>query len=167
MRCRGVERSFDSAYPLFSYSGAVRDLVSAYKKRGRRSLASFFAGVMAEAIVERWAGRVIVPVPPRPGKVRRAGWDQVEEIARALEARGFEVSRPLERRPSSEQKTLGRGERGANAGKAYSLKAGAPAPEYPLLVDDVITTCATIDACAKALKRGGARGVDALAIAAD
>jgi ComF family protein len=167
MRCRGVERAFDSAYPLFSYEGELRTLISAYKKGRRRSLAPFFAELLGNSLEERWPGRPIVPVPPRRGKARTRGWDQVEEIARLLEARGFQVERVLERGRSVEQKSLGRGGRGSNALKAYSLRRGAVPPERPVLLDDVTTTCATIEACAHALKEGGALRVDALLIAAD
>ncbi len=130
-------------------------------------MAPFFADVFAKNIGEKWPDRIIVPIPPRPGKLRTKGWDQVEEIARILERRGFPVARPLERRHSKEQKKLGRGERGANATLAYVLKPGAVPPERPLIIDDVITTCATIDACARALKDGGAVSVVALVFAAD
>jgi ComF family protein len=167
MRCRGVERSFDEAYPLFSYAGRARELVTAYKKGNRRSLAPFFASLLAEEIRRRWPERVIVPVPPRPGRKAARGWDQVEEIARLLEARGFQVARPLARRASAEQKRLGRGDRSLNALRAYYLREGAVAPPRPLVLDDVITTCSTIEACAKALREGGAESVAALAIAAD
>jgi predicted amidophosphoribosyltransferase len=163
MRCRGVERSFDSAYPLFSYEGPMRELVSAYKKGRRRSLSRLFADLVSPRISELWPDRVIVPVPPRRGK----GWDQVEEIARILESRGFPVRRPLARARSDEQKSLDRGERGANASKAYYLKPGEASPELPLLLDDVATTCATLEACSRALKGGGALSVVALTLAAD
>ena len=90
MRCRGIERAFDSAYPLFSYAGAARELISAYKKSRRRSLAPFFADIFAKTIEEKWPDRIIVPVPPRPGKARASGWDQVEEIARSSSGEVFE-----------------------------------------------------------------------------
>jgi competence protein ComFC len=167
MRCRGKERAFDSALPLFPYQGAMRSLVAAYKKGGRRSLAGLFADYMAEAIMDRWPERTIVPVPPRRGKLRSLGWDQVEEIARILEGRGLRVRRPLVRGCSEEQKSLGREDRGSNAAKAYRLREGARSPELPLLIDDVITTCATIDACSAALRAGGAVSVAALVLAAD
>lgn len=167
MRCRVAQRSFDSAFPLFSYAGGARELIAAYKKSGRRSLAPFIAELFAQEINSRWPERTIVPVPPRPGKLRSSGWDQVEEIARALEGRGFGVARPLERRPSEEQKSLGRGARGLNASLAYALRAGAVPPDLPLLIDDVVTTCATLDSCARALKAGGAGSVHALVFAAD
>jgi predicted amidophosphoribosyltransferase len=165
MRCRGRSWSFDAAYPLFSYAGRARTLITAYKKAGRRSLAPFIAGLFAEAIEGRWKGWTIVPVPPRPGKA--GGRDQVEEIARVLERRGYPVARPLRRSRSEEQKSLGRSERGLNAKRAYSLAPGAAPPSLALLVDDVVTTCSTLDACALALKDGGSARVEALAFAAD
>jgi ComF family protein len=167
MRCRGRELSFDSAYPLFPYEGAMRSLLTAYKRSGRRSLAGLFAELLADEIGRRWRDRTIVPVPPRPGKLRALGWDQVEEIASILEKRGFRLCRPLERGRSAEQKSLGRGDRGENAMKAYALRPGAKSPDRPLLMDDVVTTCATLDACARALKAGGALSVEALVLAAD
>jgi ComF family protein len=167
MRCRGAERAFDSIYPLFSYSGPARELMTAYKKMRRRSLAPFIAEMFAQAIEARWAERVIIPVPPRPGKARASGWDQVEEIARILQRRGLRVARPLERLRSEEQKSLGRGARALNARKAYALRAGAASPGLPLLIDDVVTTCSTLDSCARALKEGGAISVAALVFAAD
>lgn len=167
MRCRSAERSFDSAYPLFSYASPMRELISAYKKGHRRSLAPFFADLLDAPIREKWPDWVIVPVPPRPGKLRIQGWDQVEEIASILESRGCAVDRVLERGRSSEQKRLARDERGANARKAYSLKTGERAPRLSLLLDDVVTTCATLDSCALALRGGGASRIDAIVLAAD
>jgi len=167
MRCRAASWAFDSAYPLFSYAGQMRELVSAYKKDHRRSLAPFFAYLLEGPIHERWPNRVIVPVPPRPGKLLSQGWDQVEEIATILESKGLVVARVLERGSSSEQKKLDRGERGTNARKAYSLKPGERAPELALLLDDVVTTCATLESCALALRGGGASKIDAVVIAAD
>jgi Predicted amidophosphoribosyltransferases len=167
MRCRKSSLAFDSAYPLFSYSGVMRDLIFAYKKERRRSLAPFFADLLEGPIREKWPDFIIVPVPPRPGKLRRQGWDQVEEIARILESRGLPLRRPLERRPSGEQKKLGLADRSENARKAYGLRRGERSPEFALLVDDVATTCATLGACAAALRSGGASRVEAIVIAAD
>ena len=166
MRCRGAQRAFDCAFPLFSYAGPVRDLIAEYKKNRRRSLAPYFALLFARAIEDRWPGWTVVPVPPRPARAR--DWDQVEEIARLLEARGIDVCRILERgHNSSQQKKLGRSERGDNAKKSYTLKPGATSPQRALLIDDVITTSATLDACALALRSGAAVRVEALVLAAD
>ncbi len=167
MRCRGVEWAFDRAFPLFSYSGPARELIWAYKKGGRRSLALPLAMLADRAISKLWPDRVVVPVPPRPGKIARRGWDQVEEIARELGRMGHRIERPLVRKSSAEQKRLGRELRAANARASYALKAGFAPPREALLLDDVITTGATVDACAAALKAGGSASVEVLALAAD
>jgi ComF family protein len=167
MRCRARTWSFDAAFPLFAYRDEAEDLVAAYKFAGRRSLARLFASLFEEALRESWPGWPLVPVPFRREKLRKKGWDQVEDLAVALERRGFEVRRILERLPSGEQKRLSLEERLGNACKAYRLKAGAEVPREAVLIDDVFTTGATAEACARALKEGGALHVAFLSIAAD
>ena len=167
MRCRGRDWAFDAAYPLFLYDGAFKRLLSAYKFGGRRSLAAFFAERFAESLQDLWPGRPLVPVPPRPGKLAERGWDQVEEIARSLERRGFDIVRILERRSPAQQKRLGRAARLENARSAYNVRERAAVPPELVLIDDVVTTCATAQACAAALRAAGARSVSVLALAAD
>jgi ComF family protein len=167
MRCRGREWSFEEALPVFAYEGAAADLVAAYKFAGRRSLARFLAGILSRALAENWPGWPVVPVPYRRAKIVEKGWDQVEEMVRVLARRGFEVLRILERLPSGEQKRLSLEGRLENARKAYRLVPGAVVPPGVVLVDDVLTTGATAEACARALREGGARRVAVLALAAD
>jgi len=167
LRCRERDWSFDRVFALFSYEGAFKRLLTAYKFGDRRSLAPLFAALFAECIESRWPDRVLVPVPPRPGKLRERGWDQVESIARILERQGFVVRRILRRRGSSQQKRLGLRERRDNARTAYCLVRGASVPSDILLIDDVVTTCATAEACAAALRAAGAASVSVLALAAD
>lgn len=173
MRCRGVEYCFDSAWPLFRYAGTVRALVLAYKSGRRRSLALFFAGIVAEALAVRYPGRIVIPVPPRPGKVRRKGWDQVEDLARILERRhGVTVMRILTRADGEQQKTLDLEGRASNMrGKIGIVCSGhgrpRAVPADPVLLDDVLTTGATLSECARALKAAGSERVDAVVMAAD
>jgi len=173
MRCRGVEFGFDSAWPLFRYAGMVRALLLAYKSGQRRSLALFFAGVIAQALQDRYPGRAVVPVPPRPGKLRRKGWDQVEDLARILERRhGVIVWRILTRADGKQQKALGLEDRADNMRMKIGVvrtRRGQPCvvPADPVLLDDVLTTGATLSECARTLKEAGSVRVDAVAIAAD
>lgn len=168
MRCRDSTYTFDSAWPLFRYAGSLRTLVLSYKSRGRRSLAPWFAAVLAEALREQFPGRVVIPVPPRPGKLRRKGWDQVEDIVRILERHyGVPVVRALRRADGIEQKALDFNHRAANVRGRIGVLEGFCIPVNPILFDDVMTTGATLSECAAALKTAGAVRVDALAICAD
>lgn len=167
MRCRERTWPFDAALSLFSYRDEAAALIGAYKFRSRFSLASYLAQACAARLEGTWPGLPLVPVPFRRKKIRDKGWDQVEALARGLEARGFEVRRLLERLPSGEQKRLGLEARLDNARKAYRLKPGETVPSALVLVDDVFTTGATAAACAEALKEGGAATVYFLSLASD
>lgn len=168
LRCRAEEPGFDAAYPLFPYAGLARRVILAYKSASRRSLASFLSSRLSEALLERYPGLPLVPVPPRPGKLRRKGWDQVERLASELErGRGVRVLRLLSRAGGIEQKALGLAGRRENLKGKFSLLSGSVVPPELVLLDDVLTTGATLSECALALKAGGARLVYALVLAAD
>lgn len=156
-------------YPLYEYRSIAGDLVRRFKQGRRDSLAGFFCGRLAPVIRERWPDFAIVPVPPRPEKMRLTGWDQIEAIARRLEREGFEVRRVLARSSAAEQKRLSREERQLNARKGYLVIPGAGelVPRKALILDDVVTTGATLRACAIALRESGSRTVAAVALAAD
>jgi ComF family protein len=111
------------------------------------------------------AGAVLVPVPLHARKRRERGYNQAEWIARcfAAEARGAVVRSLLIRRiDTATQTRLDRAGRAANLKNAFALAEGAPvepAARY-VLVDDVFTTGATLDACAAALRAAGVTRVD-------
>ncbi len=167
MRCRDRSFGFDSAYPLWEYSGGIKELLITYKIRGVRPLAGFFASRVCDRLREGYPGIPLVPVPFRKGKIRKAGWDQVEDLARSLERRGVPVTRCLERAEGVSQKTLDYSARMSNLTGKIRVRKGGQAPERVVLLDDVLTTGATLSECARVLKAAGARRVDALVLAAD
>lgn len=169
MRCRGADFSFDSVFPLYPYSGIPREAVIACKAGKRFSLTRFFAEQIARVVDAQFPGRVVVPVPPRPGKIRKQGWDQVDLLAGWLiRLNGITVHRTLVRNPGGvEQKSLNLVGRSMNVKGRFAVTRGIAVPLYPLLLDDVMTTGATLSECAAALKCAGARRVDAIVIAAD
>jgi ComF family protein len=164
-RCRAAGYSFASSTAVFAYRGTVRDLVIAMKSGGRRRLVRLFAPFLARILSERLPGLAVVPVPPRPG---RAGPDAVELMARELERRhGVRVLRLLRRSRGTAQKTLSYEERLRNLAGRIGTRPGA-VPEGALVVlDDVFTTGATVDACARTLLAAGAARVDAVTLALD
>lgn len=167
--CRTAVRPWEELFPIFRYEGNATRLILRYKKEKRVSLAPFWASAIHAVWEERWPAYILVPVPPRPEKLARREWDQVEGIARCLESMGTPVARVLERAGGAQQKRLGREERRANAKGLYSLKEGAATagiPEKALILDDVCTTGATLDACANALAEGGSAHVSAIVLAA-
>ncbi|QTF91487.1 phosphoribosyltransferase family protein, partial [Halomonas sp. BM-2019] len=108
--------------------------------------------------------QAVVPVPLHPRRARERGFDQAEWLARRL-ARRLEV--PLRRarrvRHTPSQRGLDRAERRANLRDAFRVEAALP-PRVVLL-DDVMTTGATLDALAAACRRAGAAEVEAWAVA--
>ncbi len=167
MRCRGRSHSVDSVIPIFRYSGAAAALVGAYKTGKRKSLAPWFAAILAGELKSRWPDAIVVPVPPRPEKAEGRDWDQVEAIISRLSRSGVPVSRCLCRTASAQQKRLGRQDRELNSRLAYHVKTRHPVPLSAVIVDDVFTTGATVETCAALLKDSGTISVHALVLAAD
>lgn len=156
--------SVDGAFPLFSYRLWNASLLCRWKLEGERVFSGFLAGLVNERL-EQLRNSVgefaVVPVPPRPGKIRREGWDQIEELCTFLEYRfDWNVMRLLVRNSNVEQKTLDRSQRMEMIGKAYSLNAKVKTvPETVCIIDDVLTTGSTAEACAQVLKKNGCRRV--------
>ena len=152
-----------------SYEGPARALVAGLKYRGAAGLAMPIAAQIVACAPPRLlaAERVLVPVPLHPARARRRGFNQAERIAAALARRtGLGLLDCLRRRGPAGGRQVGRGraERLAGIDGLVELRAGI-APREVVLVDDVVTTGATLAACAAALRAGGARSVAALAYA--
>ena len=170
LSCRlGEDRAFDRVIVIFPYAGKYRRLLAAYKFGKNLTLGNY----LAEKIrcVLDYSGippdARIVPVPPRPGKIRKTGWDQVEYLAKLLEQgygnrNGLQVSRCVKRLPSKSQKELDRKDRRINLhGRIVPV---CQVPGTSVLIDDVMTTGSTLDACAAALKKGGGETVYGLCL---
>jgi ComF family protein len=168
LTCRnGETRNVDRSILIFPYTGKYRKLLSAYKFGKNLALGHFFTEKIRERLEDLEAvppETVVVPAPPRPGKIRKTGWDQIEYLARLLEkGRGAPpVNRCLKRLPSQNQKELNRENRITNLRGRIILKKKAP--RRALILDDVCTTGSTLDTCAAALKAGGAETVQGLCL---
>jgi len=163
LHCRDSQHSFDRLWSLFPYTGKYRDLLSAYKFGKKLPLADFFAGQIAQIVKNEplLQNAVIVPVPPRPGKIKEAGWDQVDYLVKRLTKYlpQVPVNKILKRGKSKVQKQLNRADRLKNLKGRISINGSGNAPDIALLIDDVITTGATLEVCAAVLKEKGAKKV--------
>lgn len=155
----GLDRVWSSA----PYEGVARNLVGALKFRQLLPV----AGLMAERI--QWLAPAhmlsgtVVPVPASPTRLRRRGFDPAGELAAALaESLDAPLEPCLRRRGGRRQVGRTRAER---IGHPPQVHAAGMAPRSVLLIDDVLTTGATLTACAKALRSAGAKRVVAATFA--
>ena len=167
LRCRDVDWGFDSVRGVFTYTGAAGELVRLYKLQNHPRLARFFAGYLSPLLAEVPNDVPLVPVPPRPERLREYGWDQVARLTGALkEQTGRPIANVLRRTGGLSQKSLNlEGRRENLVGKI--ILRGDVRHSRCILVDDVMTTGATLSVCATVLKAGGFRSVDAVVIAVD
>ena len=175
-RCAGCVANppaFDSARAVMRYDDKSREPILAFKHADRLDLVPGFA---------RWLARtgrpvldeidVIIPVPLHPRRLFSRRYNQSAELARALGglARKPVAMRLLRRtRPTPSQGEMPSAKaRRRNMQGAFRVLSGAKAAledRAVLLIDDVFTTGATVEACARALKRAGAKKVHVLALA--
>lgn len=167
MNCRDepVLKHADKVVPLFSYRLWNKELLYRWKLNGERCMSSFFARLVSD-VLKVMEIDAVVPVPPRKGKIKKNGWDQVDDLCEFLRLRyGFNVYELLERNSVVQQKQLNRVERLETIKSAYSLKPFfGKVPEKVCLIDDVCTTGSTIECCAAILKSAGVRIVNVVTL---
>lgn len=163
----GVTR-FDGSYAFGQYDGVLRELIQLYKYQRMRPLAPPLGRLMARALPRELVLDAVVPVPLHWRKLLRRGFNQSRLLAEELSRRtGLDVAACLKRRRhTNAQAGLTAKERRANVAGAFFVPRGADvAGRRLLLVDDVMTTGATVNAAARALKEAGARRVSVLVLA--
>ena len=153
----------DLAVAASPFDGPARRLVHGLKFARRLSLAGVAATAMLRALPPHELADAVVPVPAGPWRWRWRGFDPAEEIAIATAERaGLPLDRCLRRGCGRRQVGRGRRERLTDPPRVW---IAGPVPPHVLLVDDVWTTGATLEACAEALRGAGVRRVVALTLA--
>ena len=163
-----VDKTVDWAGAFGLYEGRLRDIIHAFKYEGRRSIAKPLGALMRESgAVLLQDADVVVPVPLHPRRERARGFNQADDLARQL---GLPVAPLLRRvRYTVSQIELPADARHQSVRDAFVLAPipdpRSPIPDVVVLVDDVSTTGATLEECARVLKAGGVGEVRALTAA--
>jgi predicted amidophosphoribosyltransferase len=161
--CPAHRAAFNRAWAPLEHRGPARQLVNALKFGGALGVADLMAAQLAAGAPD-WIGRTtaLVPVPAHPTRRRARGFDQAVRLAKALSARtGLPLTEGLSRGGPAERQLGATRARRRTPGR-IAIEVKGEVPLTATLVDDVHTTGATLDACARALRRGGAQDVMAL-----
>lgn len=164
------EPAFAALRSRYRYVDDVRKLVHRLKFSRLSSLAEPLGTLLAELVIdEGGVADALVPVPLRTMGERERGYNQAALLAKqAAKVLGIPVIEPLQRRGAAtvQAKTKSAEQRRLNVEGAFSLRKGRDVAGMSLLlVDDVATTGATLDACARALLDAGAVAVSAVTLA--
>lgn len=164
--------AFDRLFAPLAYESPVGALITDFKFHGRLAHGRVLAGLLADAVTAAVADaglslpEALVPVPLHPARLARRGFNQAMELARPLAAA---LDRPLltagirRRQDTPAQSTLPAKARRSNLRRAFAVSG--PVPARVAIVDDVVTTGATVEALARVLRAAGAKEVQVWALA--
>jgi ComF family protein len=163
--CRPASR-LKSVRPGTAYAGTAKHLIWKLKLSGARAAARIMARRLAP-LVKSSNVTIIIPVPTATSRARRRGYDQAKLLARELAAQTRLPYRDyLARRGQTHQHGLARRQRLAQLSAAFRVtRPQAVMGSHVILVDDVVTTGATLEAAAAALQTAGAVRIDAIVFA--
>lgn len=164
-RCAMAMPSFAAAWPAFIYRGVIERLVQRFKFHGDLAAGRLLADLMARRLADLGAPRpdLLVPVPLHPRRSWQRGYNQAALLCRDLSRHcgGLPWLEALRRvRATAVQSELPAERRGANVRGAFELAHLPGPPRTVALVDDVMTTGATLDECARVLRSAGVERVE-------
>jgi ComF family protein len=166
-QCQRHPPPWDAAWVPFRYAWPLDRLESRFKfgadLAAGRVLSAFW---QRELTADR--PQLLLPMPLHPTRLRQRGYNQALELARPL-AKAMDVpvrhDLLLRIRATRAQTDLGAIARRHNVRDAFAVKPGVAWPEHVALLDDVMTTGATLAECARTLRRAGVRRIDIWALA--
>ena len=156
--CQRFSHAFDKGAAVFLYDEVMRKSISMFKYHNRREYAEFYAKEMykhCESFLKNCAPEVILPVPVHRQKKRKRGFNQSELVAKKL---GKILNVPVDTKhlvrveKTTPQKELTRQRRKQNLKKAFAIVKNEKQYQRVLIVDDIYTTGATMDAISEILR---------------
>jgi len=165
--CWQTRYAFEHAIALGELSGALARAVVLHKDAGERRLGRVLGGLLGEAVQARWGdwGDAVCWIPPSAAAIARRGFDHGRSLAVPVAAAhpALPCAPMLVRPRARDQRVLGRDARLASATDSFQATGSIPA--RVIVVDDVMTTGATLDAAAQAILSAGAESVRVAVVA--
>jgi competence protein ComFC len=166
--CQSSPPPYRAMRNLAVYEGVMRDCIHALKYDSNQGLGEFFCDSLAALVAEGgWIPDLVMPVPLSPVRMAERGYNQAACIAKPLAARlgiryhPFGIERT---RDTPSQVGLSGDARRRNVEGAFKALPEVVNGKVVMIVDDVMTTGSTMEACAKALLEAGAKGVYCLTL---
>lgn len=149
------------------YKGIPKELIHGLKFQRTPSAATIVGEAMISTLPEITEDTIVVPIPTASSRKRQRGYDQAVLISRSIARQtGMSVVRALVRTGQTRQVGSKKADRLNQLKNAYVVvRPGRISGAHILLIDDVLTTGATLESAAKSLRRAGATQVDALVFA--
>ncbi len=168
--CSRELASIDGIRSPFTFEGTIRKAIHELKYRNIRALAPELAGLLADYLrAQPVPADLLAPVPLHPARLRERGYNQSGLLARELSrVSGIPATEDClvrVRQTPPQARTGHRQERLDNMAGAFACRGDHFRDKHVMIIDDVATSGATLDACASAAKRGGAVSVWGLVVA--
>ncbi len=167
-RCLKSPPSFTSTQAALRYEFPLDRLLPRFKFHGDLAAGALLGTLMARGLAAAPRPQALLPVPLHPARLRERGYDQALELTKSLAAAGGPPvcrDRLLRVRATTAQSRLDARSRRRNVRGAFAVRAGSPLPAHVALIDDVMTTGATVRECARTLLAAGVRRVDVWVVA--
>jgi ComF family protein len=158
--CKSCNLPYERAWVVGERDGVLQRLIGLYKFQHAREAHKILGDLLLGVLPDLPPETIIIPMPTVSGHIRERGYDHMLLIARYMaRRRGLKLERLLYRATDTKQRQASAKQRTVQAMQAFAVR-GDIAPDIPyLLVDDVITTGATIKYATKALRDAGAKHV--------
>ncbi len=165
--CLKTPPAFDATYAAFDFVFPIDALLHNYKYAGNLALAEFLAAPLAEQVLHHPLPDVLIPMPLHPNRLRQRSFNQAVEIARPLAGQlgiPLDVHACRRIRDTPPQATLDHKERATNLRRAFACDTPLDGKHVALL-DDVMTSGATLGELAKVVRKQGAAQISVWVVA--
>lgn len=165
--CQTRPPPFDLAVAPLRYARPVDDLIGRFKYHHQLPLGRVLGGLLGHAVQGRHdLPSLLLPVPASAARLRTRGFNQAAELVRTLAGHlglDWNAGQVYRTRDADPQRGLSRGERRRNLRGAFACRGRLPS--HVALVDDVITTGATVEEAGRMLRRAGVKRLEVWAVA--